>query len=219
MLTYLHHLTGRAFKAIAAGVLAIALVFLSVFGAASQATAAPKGTLSETIDLTMTKAAQDFVETVLDDYSDALEGSFSEALKPLKSVTKDLTKQLAKAAATPTADSTTTLGPKIESSKAALDTASTSFDALVSDTAKFKSTLDKAPTQLKETIDTQLGTKFDELQQAFAGVSEAIALLSKDTAALDAADPTADTTALTEHSTLLTEAIESAKTVISGFSD
>jgi hypothetical protein len=218
MLTYLHQLAGQAFKAIAAGALAIAFVFLSIFGAAAQAMAAPKGTVSETIDLTMAKAAQEFVETVLDDYSDALKGSFSEALKPLKSTTKDLTKQLAKAAATPDAASATTLGPTIESAKAALDTASTSFDSLMADTAKFKSTLDTAPTQLKQAIDTQLGTKFDELEQAFAEVSEAIALLSEDTAALDAADLT-DTTALTEHSTLLTEAIESAKTVISGFSD
>ncbi|MEA5452520.1 hypothetical protein VB780_28365 [Leptolyngbya sp. CCNP1308] len=219
MLTYLHQLTGRAFKAMAAGVLVVTLMFLSVPGASSQALASPKGTLTETMDLKMTKAAQDYVEAILDDYSDALEGSFSEALKPLKSVTKDLTKQLGKAAAAPTSISSTTLGPKLESSKTALDTASTSFDALVADTAKFKSTLDAAPTQLKEAIDTQLGTKFDELQQAFEEVSSAIALLSEDTAAIDAADPTAGATLLTEHSTQLTEAIAAAKTIISGFSD
>ncbi|PSN11529.1 hypothetical protein C7293_23900 [filamentous cyanobacterium CCT1] len=185
----------------------------------SQALAAPKGTLSETMDLKMTEAAQEFVESVLDDYSDALEDSFSEAVKPLKSVTKDLTKQLSKAAAAPTSISATTLDPKIESSKAALDTASASFDTLVSDTATFKSTLQAAPSQLKEAIDTQLGTKFDELQKAFEEVSGAIALLSKDTTALNAADPAAGTTALTEHATLLSEAIESAKTVISSFGD
>lgn len=219
MLTYLHQLTGRAFKAMAAGVLVVTLVFLSFPGASSQALAAPKGTLTETMDLKMTKAAQDYVEAILDDYSDALEGSFSEALKPLKSVTKDLTKQLSKAAAAPTSISATTLTPKLESSKAALDTASTTFDTLVADTAKFKSTLDAAPTQLKEAIDTQLGTKFDELTKAFEDVSGAIALLSQDTAAIDAADPTAGATLLTEHSTQLTEAIAAAKTVISGFSE
>jgi len=79
------------------------LVFLGLPGAGSQALAAPKGTLTETMDLKMTKAAQEFVESILDDYSDALEDSFSEALKPLKSVTKDLTKQLGKAAAAPVA--------------------------------------------------------------------------------------------------------------------
>ncbi|MBW4482064.1 MAG: hypothetical protein KME14_05940 [Tildeniella torsiva UHER 1998/13D] len=217
MLTYLHQLTDRAFKAMAAGVLVVTLVFLSVPGASPQALAAPKGTLTETMDLKMTKAAQDYVEAILDDYSDALEGSFSEALKPLKSVTKDLTKQLTKAAASPT--SATALGPTIESSKTALDTASTSFDTLVADTAKFKSTLDSAPTQLKEAIDTQLGTKFDELSKAFEDVSGAIALLSSDTATIDSADPTAGATLLTEHATQLTEAIAAAKTVISGFSD
>ncbi|PSN76092.1 hypothetical protein C8B47_29155 [filamentous cyanobacterium CCP4] len=219
MPTHLHQLTGRVFKAITAGVLVITLVVLSGLGMSSQALAAPKGTLSETMDLKMTEAAQEFVESVLDDYSDALEDSFSEAVKPLKSVTKDLTKQLSKAAAAPTSISATTLDPKIESSKAALDTASASFDTLVSDTATFKSTLQAAPSQLKEAIDTQLGTKFDELQKAFEEVSGAIALLSKDTTALNAADPAAGTTALTEHATLLSEAIESAKTVISSFGD
>ncbi|WP_156119656.1 hypothetical protein [Leptolyngbya sp. KIOST-1] len=219
MLTHLHQLTGRILAGVAAGVLVITLVCWGGPGASSQALAAPKGTVSETMDLKMTKAAQDFVETVLDDYSDVLEDSFSEAVKPLKSVTKDLTKQLAKAAAAPTATSATALDPKIESSKTALDTASTAFDALVADTSTFKSTLEGAPAQLKEAIDAQLGTKFDELQKAFEEVSGAIALLSKDTAALDTADPAAGTASLTEHATLLSEAIESAKTVISGFGD
>ncbi|PSR16298.1 hypothetical protein C8255_18530 [filamentous cyanobacterium CCP3] len=219
MLTHLHQLTGRVFKAVTARVLVITLVVLSGPGLSSQALAAPKGTLSETMDLKMTEAAQEFVESVLDDYSDVLKDSFSEAVKPLKSVTKDLTKQLSKAAAAPTSTGTTTLDPKIESSKAALDTASTSFDTLVTDTDSFKSILEAAPTQLKEAIDTQLGTKLDELQKAFEDVSGAIALLSQDTATLDPADLAAGTTAITEHAALLSEAIESAKTVISSFGD
>ncbi|MBE9156194.1 hypothetical protein IQ265_05030 [Nodosilinea sp. LEGE 06152] len=219
MLTFLHQLTSRGFKAVAAGVLVVTLVFLGGPGTMSQALATPKGTLSETMNLKMTEAAQEFVESVLDDYSDALDDSFSEAVKPLKSVTKDLTKQLSKAAAAPTSVGTTTLDPKIESSKAALDTASTSFDTLIADTTTFKSTLEAAPAQLKEAIDTQLGTKFDELQKAFEDVSGAIALLSRDTATLDSADPAAGSAALTEHATLLSEAIEAAKTVISGFGD
>jgi hypothetical protein len=218
MLTHLHHLAGRALRAVAAGVLVATLVFLSLPGAASQALAAPKGTLPEVMDLKMTKAAQEYVETILDGYSDALEGSFSEALKPLKSITKDLTKQLGKAAAAPDSISATALGPKVSSAKEALDAAAATFDTLVADTGKFKSTLDIAPTQLKEAIDTQLGTKFDQLQKAFTDVSGAIALLAKDTAALDGADPAAVTT-YTEHATLLSEAIESAKTVISTFGD
>ncbi|MGB6014348.1 MAG: hypothetical protein WBG32_06420, partial [Nodosilinea sp.] len=91
MSTHLYQLTGRVLKALAAGVLVVALVFLSGPGATSQALASSKGTLTETMDLTMAEAAQEFVETVLDDYSDALEDSFSEAVKPLKAITKDLT--------------------------------------------------------------------------------------------------------------------------------
>ncbi len=219
MLTYLRQLTGRAFQVVATGVLVATLVFLSLPGVSSQALAGPKGTLTETMDLKMTKAAQEFVESILDDYSDALEGSFSDALKPLKSVTKDLTKQLGKAAVAPDSISATTLGPKIEGAKTTLETAAASFDTLVADTAKFKSTLALTPSQLKEAIDTQLGTKFDDLQAAFENVSGAIATLSKDTAGLDSADPAAAATSLTEHATLLAEAIESAKTVISAFGE
>jgi len=189
MLTHLYQLAGRVFKAVAAGVLVVTLVFLTLPGASTQALAAPKGTLTEIMDLTLTEAAQEFVETILDDYSDALEGSFGEALKPLKSVTKDLTKQLSKAAAATTPVSTTTLAPKVDAAKAALDTAATSFDSLVADTAKFKSSLGITPDQLKAAIETQIGTKFDELQTAFENVSSAIALLSEDTAGLAAADP------------------------------
>jgi len=113
MLTHLYQLAGRVFKAVAAGVLVVTLVFLTLPGASTQALAAPKGTLTKIMDLTLTEAAQEFVETILDDYSDALEGSFGEALKPLKSVTKDLTKQLSKAAAATTPVSTTTLAPRL----------------------------------------------------------------------------------------------------------
>ncbi len=219
MLTHFHHLAGRTFKALATGFLVVTLMFLSLPGANSQALAAPKGTLSETMDLKMTKAAQEYVEAILDEYADALEGSFSEALKPLKSVTKDLTKQLGKAAVAPESISATALPAKVDGAKTALDTAAAAFDGLVADTSQFKSTLGIAPDQLKEAIDTQLGTKFDDLQKAFEDVSGAITQLSKDTAGLADADPAAAITTFTEHSTLLSQAIESAKTVISSFGD
>jgi hypothetical protein len=217
MLTYLHQLTSRALKAMAAGVLVFTLVFVSLPGTSSQAQASTKGTLPETMDLEMTKAAQEYVESILDEYSDVLEDSFSAALKPLKSVTKDLTKQLSKAAKSPTPEGT--LDPMVESATTALDAAATTFDTLVADTAQFKTTLTAAPDQLKAALDTQLGTKFDDLQQAFDAVSEAIATLSSDTTGLDAAEPAEAMTSLTEHSSLLTEAIESAKTAISAFGD
>ncbi|MGF1519183.1 MAG: hypothetical protein ACFCVB_15480 [Nodosilinea sp.] len=218
MLTHLHQLTGRVFKAVAAGVLVVTLVFLTLPGASTQALASPKGTLTETMDLKLTEAAQEFVETILDDYADALEDSFGEALKPLKSVTKDLTKQLSKAAAT-TSASATTLTPQVDTAKTALDTAATTFDSLVADTAKVRSSLGSTPDQLKAAIETQIGTKFDELQTAFENVSSAIALLSEDTAGLATADSADAVATYTEHSTLLTEAIESAKTAISAFED
>lgn len=219
MSTHLYQLTGRLLRALAAGVLVVVLVALSGPGAASQALAAAEGTLSETMGLTLSEATQEFVETVLGDYSDALEDSFSDVVKPLKSITKDLTKQLSKAAASPSSTSATALVPQLESSKAALDTASASFDSLFADTATLKSTLELAPAQLKEAIETQVGTKFDELQKALEDVSGAIALLSADTTTLDAADPAAGATTLTEHATLLSESIAAAKTVISSFDE
>jgi hypothetical protein len=219
MVTYLRQWIGRTFRVVAAGVLLVTFVFCGLPGVSDQVMAAPKGTLPETLDLTLTKAAQDFVETVLDDYADALDDAFGDVLKPLKSVSKDLTKQLGKATADPAAVSATTLGPKVDSAKVALATAAAAFDGLVTDTNTFKATLATAPTQLKAALDTQMGPKFDELQTALVQVSEAIALLSQDTAALDAADPAAAAAPYTEHATQLTTAIESAKMAIAALGE
>jgi hypothetical protein len=182
------------------------------------ALAATEGTLAETMDLKMSKAAQEFVSSILDEYEDVLSDSFSATLKPLKSVTKDLTKQLGKVAVSPTPD-TTLLEPKITASQTALEAASTSFQALISDTDAFKASLAATPAQLKEAIDTQLGTKFDDLQAAFDGISTALATLSQDTSSLDVSDATAAVGRLTEDTTALTQAIELAKVTISSFGD
>lgn len=218
MTHYLHRLSGRIVKEILAGVCTFMLVGVLILGTASQAVAATEGSLAEAMDLKMTKAAQEYVSSVLGDYEDALSDSFKATLKPLKSVTKDLTKQLSKIAISPTAD-TTTLDPKLAASQTALDTAAEAFQALVDDTAAFKASLAATPDQLKEAIDTQLGTKFDDLQATFDSVATALSTLSDDVTALDPADATAAVGKLTEDSTALAQAIELAKTAISSFGD
>jgi len=209
---------GQRLKSLVAGVLAVVLVGVSIFGTAPQSLAATKGTLTETMDLKMSKAAQEFVKSVLDEYGDALEDTFNSTLKPLKSVTKDLTKQLSKAAASPTPD-TTALTPQITASQEALDTVSAAFQTLVDDTDTFKKALGSTPDQLKAAIDTQLGTKFDDLQLAFKDVSAALATLAKDAGTISAEDATAAASRITEDTTALTQAIEAAKTIISSFDD
>jgi hypothetical protein len=104
-------------------------------------------------------------------------------------------------------------------SQTALETAAAAFSTLVDDTAAFKTTLSTSPERLKETLATQIGTKFDDLQAAFDGVAKALSSLSEDTAAVDEADVTAAVGKLTEDSTSLAQAIELAKTAISSFGD
>jgi hypothetical protein len=216
MTHYFRRVSGQLVKGVLATVCALVLVGVALVGSASQALAAAEGSLAETMDLKMSKAAQEFVSSILEEYEDALEDGFNDTLKPLKSVTKDLTKQLSKIAISPTPD-TTTLDPKLAASQTALETAAAAFSALVDDTAAFKAALATSPDLLKEAIDTQLGTKFDDLQGAFDGVAQALSTLSQDTAALDVSDATAAVGKLTEDSTALAQAIELAKTAISSF--
>ncbi|HIK43751.1 MAG TPA: hypothetical protein IGR64_02570 [Leptolyngbyaceae cyanobacterium M65_K2018_010] len=209
----------RLSKGLLAGVLTLVLVGMGGLMMPHSALAATAGaSLSETMDLKISKAAQQFAAAILEEYQDALEDSFSSTLKPLKSVTKDLTKQLSKVAVSPTGD-TATLAPKIAASQAALEAATQSFDTLVADSDAFKKALAAAPDQLKAALETQLGTKFADLQTAFDGVSKALATLTKDTSAIEGSDVTAAVGRLTEDSTTLAQAIELAKTVISSFGD
>lgn len=218
MIHYLHRMTNQVAQGLVAGVCALVLMGVALFGSVSSAFAATGGSVAETMDLKMDKAAQEFVSAILGEYEDALEDSFNGTLKPLKSVTKDLTKQLSKIAISPTPD-TTTLEPKLMASQTALETAAAAFSTLVDDTAAFKTTLSTSPERLKETLATQIGTKFDDLQAAFDGVAKALSSLSEDTAAVDEADVTAAVGKLTEDSTSLAQAIELAKTAISSFGD
>ncbi|NJL49381.1 MAG: type III secretion system translocon subunit SctE [Leptolyngbyaceae cyanobacterium SM2_5_2] len=208
----------QRFKGWVISVLAMVFVGVSLLGGASQSLAATKGKLTETMDLKINEAAQEFVESVLDEYGDALKDSFGSTLKPLKSVTKDLTKQLTKVADSPTPD-TTALAAQLTASQATLETARAAFQTLVDDTDTFKSTLAATPDQLKAAIDTQLGTKFDDLQTAFQEISAALATLVDDTGAISADDVTAAVSRLTEDTTTLTQAIEAAKTIIGSFGD
>lgn len=91
--------------------------------------------------------------------------------------------------------------------------------ALVEDTTAFKTTLATSPALLKDTLDAQLGTQFEDLQGALDGVAKALAALRQDTVALDGDDAAAAVGKLTEDSTTLAQAIEVAKAAISGFKE
>lgn len=217
MLNHFHQFSGRVVRNMLVGGLAALLMGFGLLGNSAPVWAATKAPLSETMEATMTKAAQEFVETIMDDYSDSIEGSFKTALKPIKSSIKDLTKQLSKAAASPTAASEAALAPKLTASQTALETAAAAFATLMTDTDAIKASLADAPKLLEDAIQVQLGAKFDELDAALSGVSDAVALLTEDTTTFSAEDPTASTAAFTEHATLLTQAIEAASTVLDSF--
>lgn len=218
MIDYLRQTSGQFVKKCLIGVCVLVLSVGTLLGSAFPALAATEGSLSATMDLKLGKAAQEFVTSILEDYEDALEDRFNVTLKPLKSVTKDLTKQLSKLAVSPTPDATT-LAPTIAASQTALETATTAFKALVDDTTAFKTTLATSPALLKDTLDAQLGTQFEDLQGALDGVAKALAALRQDTAAVDGDAAAAAVGKLTEDSTTLAQAIEVAKAAVSGFKE
>ncbi|QQE64470.1 hypothetical protein GFS31_11510 [Leptolyngbya sp. BL0902] len=216
MIHYLRQITGRFAKGLTASICLLGLMSTMMFAFVPPALAATEGSVTEAMDLQISKAAQEFVSSVLGEYEDVLEDSFNGTLKPLKSVTKDLTKQLSKIAISPTPD-TTLLEPKLVASQTALETAATAFSTLVEDTAAFQKALSATPDQIQAALETQLGTKFDDLQAAFNGVSKALSSLSQDTGALNVDDAAAAVGKLTEDSTALAQAIELAKVAISSF--
>jgi chromosome segregation ATPase len=194
-------------------VLTLLFIGVGILANASPAAASSKVMTTEDLEMAMGEAAQEFVESILDDYSDTLEGSFDAVIDPVKSAVKSLTKQVSKAAKP---GSEAALATQVAASQEALSTAMASFETLTTQTESFKETLNKAPELIKAALDTQLGVKFTELDTALATLSEAVDQLATDAEGLDASDPEA-ITALTEHSTQLSAAIEAIDVAIDGF--
>lgn len=187
-----------------------------------QAIASSKVASAEALELAISEAAQEFVESILDDYSDVLEDTFEGATDPLKSAAKEVTKQLSKAEKVASKASITSEeedsppAPEIAIDPTAFQTAATSFGTLTAEVERFKAQLENAPTVIQETIQTQLGSKLDELEQAFADIAEAVDQLAEQTGDLQASDP-ASTAAFTEQAALLNQSVEAVDLIIDSF--
>jgi hypothetical protein len=207
---------GRSIKGAFIVFLALFFVGFGVLGNAAPATASSKIMTTEDLELAMGEAAQEFVESVLDDYSDVLEDSFDAAIDPVKSAVKDLTKQMSKAAKSTKSNSEPALATQVAASQEALMAAMESFRTLAGQTESFKATLNSAPGLIEKALQTQLGAKFEELDTAVQSMTDAVDQLVADTEGLDGSDPEA-VTAFTEHATILTAAIDAIDLAIDGF--
>lgn len=213
MLNNLKLSVGRTMRGALTLLLALLFVGVGVLGPVSPAAASSKVMTTEDLQMVMGEAAQEFVESILDDYSDTLEDSFDAVVDPVKSAVKSLTKQVSKAAKP---GDEAALATQVAASQAALSTAMASFDTLATETQSFKDALSAAPDLIKETLETQLGVKFNQLDTAVASLTEAVSQLAADAEGLEASDPDSVTT-LTEHATALSTAIEAIDVAIDGF--
>jgi outer membrane murein-binding lipoprotein Lpp len=213
MLNHCNLSFGRRIQGVFTLLLTLVFIGIGILGSASPAAASSKVMTTEDLELVMGEAAQEFVESILDDYSDTLEDSFEAVTDPVKSAVKSLTKQMSKAAK-PGGEAA--LATQITASQEALSTAMASFDTLTAQTESFKETLNSAPDLIKEALETQLGVKFTQLDTAVAELTAAVDQLATDAEGLDASDPEA-VTALTEHATQLSAAIEAIDLAIDGF--
>lgn len=207
---------GQTLKVTFTVLLAVFFMGLGLLGSAAPASASSKVMTAEGLELAMGEAAQEFVESILDAYADVLEGSFDTVIDPVKTAVKDLTKQMGKAAKATKPGSEAALATQLTASQGALATAMESFQTLADQTESFKATLSSAPSLIETALQTQLGAKFEELDVAVQSMADAVNQLVVDTAGLDASDPDA-VTALTEHATLLTAAIDAVDLAIDGF--
>lgn len=202
-------------------------VFLALGGVwhTPQAIASGKVAPAEALELAISEAAQEFVDSILDDYSDVLEDTFEGATDPLKAAVKDVTKQLSKAekaASKASGKSSDEEGegsspaPEIAIDPTAFETAATSFGTLTEEVERFKAQLEGAPAVIQAMIQTQLGSKLDELEQSFASISEAVDQLAEQTGGIQASDP-ASTAAFTEQAALLNQSVEAVDLIIDSF--
>ncbi|MEL6161494.1 MAG: hypothetical protein AAFR18_19970 [Cyanobacteria bacterium J06627_32] len=196
--------------------LATFFVGASVFTLPSSALASSKVATPEALDMAISEAAQEFVDSILDDYADILESSFDTAYDPLKSAVKGLSKQVSKASKPSKKGDDAAAAPELMIAAEPFETAAASFKTLQEQTAAFQAQLENAPTVVSELIEAQLGAKMDELNAAFATVSEAVDQIVEDTTTLSASNPDS-TTAFSEHATMLTQAVDAVDVVIDSF--
>jgi hypothetical protein len=216
MLNYSQRSLGQTIKGALTVLLVVLFIGLGVLGGAHPAAASSKIMTTEDLELAMGEAAQEFVESILDDYSDVLEGSFDTVVDPVKSAVKGLTKQISKASKSTKPGGEAALAAQVTASQEALTAAMGSFQTLAEQTESFKTTLGTAPSLIEDALQTQLGAKFDELDTAVKSMADAVTQLVADTEGLDGSDPDA-VTSLTEHATLLTSAIDAIDVAIDGF--
>jgi hypothetical protein len=208
----------RSTQAVLAVVFAGVMVLAGVLSQPSQALASSKAPAPEQLSLVTTEAAQDFVESILDDYADVLGDAFDAAIDPIKSSVKTLNKQISKSAKATPAGGEMALPAEVTASQEALQTSVASLGALTEVVEAFKQALADAPAAIETALSTQLDAKLAPLDEAFSEIQNVAALLAADAESLST-DPATGMASLTEHSTLLTQAIDAADVAIDSFGD
>ncbi|PZO09512.1 MAG: hypothetical protein DCF25_21570 [Leptolyngbya foveolarum] len=221
MLDALHRFFNRTLKIawakiVLIGVLTIGFSCFAMVANPRPAFASSKIATPEALDMAISEAAQEFVDSILDDYGDILEGTFDIAYDPLKSAIKDVNKQITKVSKPAKEGSESEPAPALTIDSAPFETAIAAFDTLSEQTDSFRAQLETAPDTIRELIEAQIGAKMDELDTAIASVTEAVGQITEDTTTLQASEPDS-TAAFTEHTTLLKQAVEAVDVAIDGF--
>ncbi len=194
----------------------ILLFGITLLGNPSLAFASSKVVTPEALDMAISEAAQEFVESVLDEYADMLEEVFDTAYDPLKSSVKSVSKQLMKAEKAAMKGGEAAAVPAIMVPQEPFQAASDAFAMLQETTAGFKTQLESAPAAVQAMLEEQISTKMEALEQAIAEAATTVDQIATDVALLDAADP-ATTAAFNENATTLTQAIQAVDLAIDSF--
>lgn len=215
MFKALNHLFNQAIKIALVSVLTTGFICLATVGNPRSAFASSKVATPEALEMAISEAAQEFVDAILDDYADMLEGTFDVAYDPLKSAVKSVNKQVFTASKPAKGGSEGEPAPAIAIDTAPFESAIASFETLYKQTESFRAQLEAAPETIRELIEAQIGTKMDELETAIASVTKAVSQISEDTTTLQASPDS--TAAFTEHTTLLNQAVEAVEMAIDSF--
>jgi NTP pyrophosphatase (non-canonical NTP hydrolase) len=178
----------------------------------------PSAGIAATVEETMTRAANDFLHSALQDYRETTEASFSTAWKMLQKNVNELSEQW-ETVADPqaTAEVRQQARQKITDSQKALEDVAQSFTGLAQETEEFHGQLDRALQTLVDRVQGQIHQQLTGSQESFTRITQAISTIAEDTNQVTTEEVGDLLTQVGDHINALSRALDAANQAIKAF--
>jgi ABC-type transporter Mla subunit MlaD len=172
----------KIFKSLMAIALTSLMAILITFNAApAQALTLNSSLVAATTEEVLTNAAQKFLTSLLNDYTDKTQDAFDGNLKAAKKTVSNLTTLLEKAEKDGKNVNQTKLAQVIKDSQKQLAELATSFNGLAQKTEDYDNNLENTLENLLKLSRGKVKENFNANENAFKGIAQAISSLADDT--------------------------------------